>query len=141
MATSSSPFDASASAQGYLYQCRYALLLALQRAEEPGLGITIEKVDDVAFHPLTTPQSALELRQFKMHTMGQARARLGSDKSEDIWKTLNVWGRRGIRRSGIDLDRVTLCLVTTSSATAQNAVQYLLPRPCPGATRRRPESC
>jgi len=46
MSGSSSPFDASASALGYLYQCRYALLLALERAEEPNVSISIEKLDD-----------------------------------------------------------------------------------------------
>src|SRR5205085_1939024 len=102
MTSSSSPFDASASAQGYLYQCRCALLLALQRAEEPDLGITIEKVDDVAFHPLnTSPQMPLELRQSKLHTDRQGN--LG-DRSTDIWKTLNVWAE-AVQAKRIDLDR------------------------------------
>jgi hypothetical protein len=131
MASSSSPFDASASAQGYLYQCRCALLLALQRAEEPGLGISIEKVDDVAFHPLNTPQTATELRQFKLHTSRQGN--LG-DKSADIWKTIRVWAE-AVQSKRIDLDRVTLCLVTTASASNQNAVRYLLPNPA----QRKPE--
>jgi hypothetical protein len=50
MSGSSSPFDASPSALGYLYQCRYALLLALQKDDDPNLCLSIEKLDDVAFH-------------------------------------------------------------------------------------------
>src|SRR4051794_30551153 len=103
MVTSSSPFDASASAQGYLYQCRYALLLALQRAEESGLGIPIEKVDDVAFHRLNKLQSAIELQQFKLHT--NRKGNLG-DRSEDIWKTLNVWAE-AVQAKRIDLGRAS----------------------------------
>ena len=41
---------ASASATGYLFQCRYALLAALRAIlDAPGLEISIEKLDDVAF--------------------------------------------------------------------------------------------
>ena len=47
MSASPSPFDASASALGYLYQCRYALLLALQKGDDLDLGISVEKLDDV----------------------------------------------------------------------------------------------
>jgi hypothetical protein len=56
MSGGASQFDASASALGYLYQCRYALLLALERAEEPNVSISIEKLDDVSFHLDGTPQ-------------------------------------------------------------------------------------
>ena len=38
-------FDASASALGYLYQCWFALLLALQRDEDSSESVTLEKLD------------------------------------------------------------------------------------------------
>jgi hypothetical protein len=42
--------EASASATGYLYQCRIALLLGLQSIPlNPDLMISVEKFDDVAF--------------------------------------------------------------------------------------------
>ena len=50
MPTGSTIFDASKSVLGYLHQCQYALLLGLQRDEEPNLCISIEKLDDIAFH-------------------------------------------------------------------------------------------
>lgn len=132
MSGSSSPFDASASALGYLYQCRYALLLALQREEEPNVSISIEKLDDVSFHLDGASQPvATELRQFKLHTNRQGG--LG-DRSPDIWKTLKIWAE-AIRANQVDLDRVTLCLVTTSRVNDQNAVRWLLPDPA----RRNPE--
>ena len=126
MASSSSPFDASASAVGYLYQCRYALLLALQKGDDIDLGISVERLDDVAFHqsPLT-PDTARELLQFKHH-IGR-RGTLG-DTSPDVWKSLNLWVEAA--QSGrIDLKKVTLCLVTTSQATQRNAIRLLRPDP------------
>lgn len=126
MSGRSSPFDASASALGYLYQCRYALLLALRRVEEPNVSISIEKLDDVSFHLEGTPQpAATELRQFKLHAKRQGG--LG-DKSPDIWKTLKIWAE-AVQSKQIDLDLVTLCLVTTSTVSDQNSVQWLLPDP------------
>jgi hypothetical protein len=123
MSGSPSPFDASASALGYLYQCRYALLLAVERAEEPNLSICIEKLDDVSFHIEEPSQTvATELRQFKLHINRQGG--LG-DRSPDIWKTLKIWAE-AVRAKQIELDRVTLCLVTTSKANDQNAVRWLL---------------
>lgn len=130
MSASPSPFDASASALGYLYQCRYALLLGLQKGDDLDLGISIERLDDVAFHEVpSSPDDARELLQFKHH-IGR-RGTLG-DGSPDVWKTLNVWAE-AVRAKRIDLNRVTLCLVTTSQANSRNAVRLLRPDP---ATRR-----
>jgi len=61
-------FDASASALGYIYQVRYALLAALkkmQEVEDPDLYyVSIEKLDDVAFDKKGSPE---ELLQMKYH--------------------------------------------------------------------------
>lgn len=126
MSDSTSPFDASQSALGYLHQCRYALLLALQRDDEPNLCISIEKLDDIAFHD--SPSSvahAKELLQVKHHVN---RAGGLGDSSLDIWKTLRIWSEAVTNRQ-IDLDRATLCLVTTSTPTRRNAVRLLSPDP------------
>jgi len=130
MSASPSPFDASASALGYLYQCRYALLLALQKGDDLDLGISVEKLDDVAFHESpSSPDVARELLQFKHH-VGR-RGTLG-DGSPDIWKSLSIWSE-AVQTRRIDLNRVTLCLVTTSQANTRNAVRMLRPDP---ATRK-----
>jgi hypothetical protein len=119
-----SPFDASQSALGYLHQCRYALLLALQRDDEPNLCVSIEKLDDIAFHESpSSPAHAKELLQVKHHV--QRTGGLG-DSSPDIWKTLRVWCE-AVRNNQIDLDRATLCLVTTSTPTNRNAIRFLTP--------------
>lgn len=122
MSSSSSPFDASASALGYLYQCRYALLLALQKGDDPNQCLSIEKLDDVAFHESpSSPTVAKECLQFK-HKINRVGG-LG-DSSPDIWKTLKIWAE-GVKQKRFDLDRVTLFLVTTASAGNRNSVRLL----------------
>lgn len=122
MSSSSSPFDASASALGYLYQCRYALLLALQKGDDPNQCLSIEKLDDVAFHESpSSPTVAKECLQFK-HKINRVGG-LG-DSSPDIWKTLKIWAE-GVKQKRFDLDRVSLFLVTTASAGNRNSVRLL----------------
>ena len=100
MSTTSSQHDASSSALGYLYQCRYALLLALQKGDDPNLCMSIEKLDDVAFHESpTTPTLARECLQFKHKT---SRAGGLGDSSPDIWKTLKIWAE-AVKAKKIDL--------------------------------------
>jgi len=84
MSDGSSPYDASQSALGYLHQCQYALLLGLQRDEEPNLSVSIEKLDDIAFHDNpSSPNVAKELLQVKHHVK---RAGALGDSSPDIWR-------------------------------------------------------
>jgi len=128
-----SPFDASQSALGYLHQCQYALLLGLQRDEEPNLCISIEKLDDIAFHESpSSPHIAKELLQVKHHLN---RAGGLGDSSPDIWKTLKIWSDAATKNQ-IDLDRTTLCLLTTTTPTNRNAIRFLAPNP---ATRNPEE--
>jgi hypothetical protein len=134
MTGSPSPFDASSSALGYLYQCRYALLLALLKGDDPNLCLSIEKLDDVAFHESpTTPTVARECLQFK-HKINRAGG-LG-DSSEDIWKTLKIWAE-AFQAKRIDLNRVSLFLVTTTTASDSNAICYLRPETGTGGTKTR----
>ena len=77
-------FTAAASALGYFYQVRYALVVLLQ-PQNPESTISIEKFDDIAFEQDGEP---VELLQTKHHV-----TRTGSltDSSSDLWKTLRVW--------------------------------------------------
>lgn len=124
MTDNATSFDASASALGYLHQCQYALLLGLQRDEEVNLSISIEKLDDIAFHESpSSPDVAKELLQVKHHL---ERAGGLGNRSEDIWKTLRIWAE-AVKAQRIDLDHATLCLLTTSTPTNRNAVRFLTP--------------
>jgi hypothetical protein len=81
-------YDASASALGYIYQVRYALLLALQKVSEVNdpddCLISIEKLDDIAFEQGGNPS---ELLQAKYHgSPGNL-----TDRSSDLWKTIRIW--------------------------------------------------
>src|SRR5947207_804193 len=83
---------------------------ALQKGDDPNLCLSIEKLDDVAFHESpSSPSVARECLQFK-HKINRAGG-LG-DSSPDIWKTLKIWAE-AIKNKRIDLDRTSLFLVTT----------------------------
>ena len=80
-----SDHDATGSLLGYLAQCRYALLMALDELKKhPSHDVSIERFDDVAFEINGTPQ---ELIQTKHH----GTPCNVTDMSVDIWKTLLIW--------------------------------------------------
>lgn len=111
--------DASASATGYLFQCRYALLAGLQAIpSSPELEISIEKLDDVAFEDSGEP---IKLIQTKHHI-----GKLGNltNASIDLWNTLFIWSKW----AATDLDsifRVRFVLLTTASAPDESAASCL----------------
>ena len=110
--------SAGSSALGYLFQCRYALLTALERLKvDIGAEISIEKFDDVTFERDGTP---FELIQTKHHV---GTAKTLSDASVDLWKTIRVWCD-GIE-AGIYSSGVNYFIVTTSLASANSAVGKL----------------
>jgi len=116
--------DATASALGYLFQCRYALLLALQRDHDADLRIAIEKLDDVAFlRDSGGSATPVEMLQLKHHLNRQAGL---TDRSSDIWKTLRIWAL-AVKERRIDLDHAILLMVTTSQATDRHAIRFLRP--------------
>src|SRR5690349_14495138 len=89
-------FSASESMQGYLYQCRYALLLLLQRNRTtPGFRMSVEKFDDVVFEGGGQPRELVQTKH---------RTRPGNltDRSEDLWKTLRIWSE-GVRDNDFPL--------------------------------------
>lgn len=113
-----SKYSAPASLQGYLYQCRYALLLMLKRIRTAAsTRLAIEKFDDVSFEKAGEPK---DLVQTKYHgTPGNL-----TDASEDWWKTLRIWCE-GVRDRNFLLPGVTFSLITTQTALAGSAAAAL----------------
>ena len=114
-------FDASASALGYIYQVRYALLLALQKIGEVNdpddCFVSIEKLDDIAFEESGNP---IELLQAKYHgSPGNL-----TDRSPDLWKTIRVWSEM-ILGGGKPFEEAAFTLLTTESAQPQSIASYL----------------
>ncbi|MBX9579948.1 MAG: hypothetical protein K2X87_06530 [Gemmataceae bacterium] len=115
-------FSAAVSMQGYLYQCRYALLLTLKRVRSgANVRVSVEKFDDVTFE---AGGVARELVQTKHHTTPGDLSDLG----EDWWKTLRVWSE-GVRDKHFLLPGVVFTLVTTQNAPAGSAAALLRPDP------------
>jgi hypothetical protein len=115
-------FDASSSALGYIYQVRYALLLALQKidtVEDPDdCLVSIEKIDDISFHSEGTPD---QLLQSKHHA---TRGNL-TDRSSDIWKTVRVWSEYLATKP--KTEDVTFTLITTETVADGSLAYWLSP--------------
>lgn len=117
-------FDASTSALGYLYQCRFALLLALQRDDDSSDYVTLEKLDDVVFNRVDLGQIApKDLLQLKHHVTRRANL---TDSSSDLWKTLRVWSQAILDKKA-DPSTAVFALITTSTAGPRSAVRHLRP--------------
>lgn len=115
-------FDASSSALGYIYQVRYALLLALQKidtVEDPDdCLVSIEKIDDISFHSEGTPD---QLLQSKHHSKQGSL----SDRSPDIWKTVRVWAEH--LNTKPKTEDLTFTLVTTETVREGSLACWLSP--------------
>lgn len=114
-----STHEASASATGYLFQCRYALLAGLQAiAKSPQLEISIEKFDDVGFEADGEPTQLIQTK----HHVGK----LGSltDASVDLWKTLLIWAK-GVAEDVEAPFRIKFVLLTTGLAPEGSAAALL----------------
>jgi hypothetical protein len=119
MSNLANPYSAAASAAGYLFQCRYALLLALSHVnKDSGLELSIEKFDDVAFAEEGDPR---DLIQTKHHLN---RAGDLTDASGDLWRTLRAWSDAVVSDPSI-LRRVRFVLVTTATAPAGSIASLL----------------
>ncbi len=115
-----SKFSASESLQGYLYQCRYALLLFLQRNRAtPSVRVSIEKFDDVTFESGGQPRELIQTKH---------RRQPGNltDLSEDLWKTLRIW-IEGVRDNNFPLPGTIFSLITTQMAPNDSAAGLLRP--------------
>jgi hypothetical protein len=115
----SDKFSAAASAAGYLFQVRFALLRALEvEATHPDAIISIELLDDVAFEASGVP---LELIQTKHHVSKQASL---SDASPDLWKTIRIWAEK-LAQNADQIAESRLVLVTTADAAASTVASKL----------------
>lgn len=118
---STNPFDASASMLGYLYQIRYALLMAIRKfdlVDDPDMHhISIEKLDDISFDSSGMP---IELLQTKYHG---SPANL-TDKSPDLWKTFRIWAEY-YKNYPVKYSSTNLLLITTEISQADSLASYL----------------
>jgi C-terminal domain 7 of the ABC-three component (ABC-3C) systems len=119
MVAAREPHEARASAMGYLFQCRYALLMAIQAIPDaPQFEIAIEKFDDVSFEADGEPTHLIQTK----HHVGR-RANL-TDASVDLWKTLLVWSKRVAKDVEAPF-RTKFVLLTTGSAPDGSAASFL----------------
>lgn len=119
MGTPDNPHGAAASALGYLFQCRYALLEGLLAVPEtPQLLISIEKFDDVAFESNGEPTQLIQTK----HHIGKASDL--SDASVDLWTTIAIW----LKKIAEDIEapfRTKFVLMTTANAPEKSAASLL----------------
>ncbi|PPC61688.1 hypothetical protein C1Y41_17320 [Pantoea sp. ICBG 1758] len=115
----SNAHEASASATGYLYQCRYALLMGLEATlDSPELRISIEKFDDIAFELNGQPVQLVQTKHHKVRT-GKL-----TDSSADLWKTLLIWIKNAESNGG-DFLKYRHLLITTGVAPSKSAASLL----------------
>lgn len=112
-----STFSAAASAVGYIYQVRLALIQSLSRLRNgDAFSVSIETLDDVAFET----GGAFDLLQAKHHINAHANL---TDASPDIWKTIRIWVDAYTNGT---LDNDGSCfLITTSQAQSGSIAHYL----------------
>ncbi|MGC5331483.1 ABC-three component system protein [Micromonospora sp. DT62] len=129
MSGSTSVFDASASAIGYLYQLRYALLAGLNEfGNDASWSVSVEVVDDVE---IVAPG---ESRRWQLkHRAGGTRL---TDGSTDLWKTLRIWSE-GVSDGSLDPARTRLLLLTTSEIPDDSVAHHLQPGPSRDVRRAR----
>jgi hypothetical protein len=111
--------EAGASATGYLFQCRYALLAGLRATrDKPELEISIEKFDDIAFEVGGEPSQLIQTK----HHVGKSGNL--TDASTDLWKTLLIWLKRAAQDMATPF-RTRFVLLTTGSAPEGSAASFL----------------
>ncbi len=114
--------SAADSASGYLFQCRYALLAALKRQDvTPGLEVSIECFDDIAFSSNGSPKELLQSK----HSL---KPKPMSDRAVQFWNTIGIWTKR-VKDHPAELGKIKLTFVTTSTLGADTAVSLLRPSP------------
>ena len=110
--------DATGSMLGYLFQCRYALLAALDEAKtNPGNELSIERFDDIAFEDKGEPQELIQ-------TKHSVTAGALNDLSVDVWKTLHIWMQRA-KNDPQQISRKRFVLLTTATAEENSGLSTL----------------
>lgn len=103
---------------GYLYQCREALLLAiLETKSQPGMSVSIERFDDVAFEQNGTAAEQLQLK----HRVTPSSL---TDMSVDLWKTLRIWSEQVAEDPQVPFER-RFTIITTAQAPVGSAAELL----------------
>ncbi|GAA1628566.1 ABC-three component system protein [Leucobacter chromiireducens] len=112
-----SQFDASASALGFIYQLRWALLDLLRAMRRDAtISLSIEDYDDIA--QLTPDGDVHSASQIKNH---EAPAPV-TNSSPDLWKTLRVWLETPVLRAS---GGPRLYLITTATVPEDSAAWFL----------------
>ncbi|MGH1349749.1 MAG: ABC-three component system protein, partial [Methyloligellaceae bacterium] len=120
-----SDFEAPHSMLGYIYQVRYALLLALKKIEEvedpDQCIISIENLDDILFEKKGDP---FELLQTKYHgSPGNL-----TDRSTDLWKTIRVWSEFS-KSTPENQNEAVFSLISTENAENDSLASLLSTAP------------
>lgn len=114
-------FSAAASAAGYLYQARLALLLCIPHLNTGSeIEVAIERFDDISFESHGQPKELLQTKH-KINRVGNL-----SDSSADLWKTLRIWSQAAAADPSMP-SRTKLALLTTGEAPAGSAADLLHP--------------
>lgn len=112
-------FSAGASALGYIYQVRYALLEAVRRLRAgTDFSVAFETLDDVVFEKSAKPP---DLLQTKHHV---ERAANLTDASPDLWKSIRVWAE--LMAANKVPPGSTRFLITTAVVGDGSAAKYLV---------------
>jgi hypothetical protein len=112
-----SAFDASASAIGYLYQLRYALLAGLNEfGSNASWQVSVEIVDDV--------EVVADGQSRRWQLKHRAEGTVLTNGSTDLWKTLRIWSD-AVKGGSLDPSTTRLLLLTTSSIPAGSVADLL----------------
>lgn len=101
--------------QGFLYQFDIALLEIL-KINNPCALLSIESLDDIVIESNGIPEAIVQVK----HHNKQSNL---TNKSEDLWKTLNIWCDL-LLQNKIE-EKSVLYLITTQSIT-ENTIAYYL---------------
>ncbi|MGW6821192.1 ABC-three component system protein [Streptomyces sp. NPDC055005] len=119
MAEKVDPFEASASAIGYVYQLRQALHLCVgHHGRGIEWSVAIEAGDDIE----EVSKSGTIYYQLKHRAAGISL----TDASPDLWKTLRIWAH-AITGDRLDLDETDLILLTTAELPGGSVGSMLQP--------------
>ncbi|GAA1033646.1 MULTISPECIES: ABC-three component system protein [Amycolatopsis] len=122
-------FEASASAIGYLYQLRKALLHCVEQSSAgPDWTVAVEAGDDIEVHE----GDGKTLYQLKHRAPGTRV----TDLAADLWKSLRIWATEWTTTDD-GQDRPTYFLLTTAEAPEDSAAYHLRP---PGLNSPRDEA-
>lgn len=113
------PSEATASAAGYYYQVRYALLRSLKAARKaPTASVSIEKLDDVA---VEYSDGSIDHEQLKHSLLPDAKI---GDFDHAFWRTIGNWSRL-LASADLDGKAPRLFLISTGEAKAGSILSQL----------------